>query len=281
MTAKNFDAAFKRVLVYEGGKVDDPRDPGGRTNLGVTQRVYDAWRRRQGKSVQDVYKITLVEAKAIYRVQYWDAVRGDQLPDGVDLVVYDGSVNSGPKQSIKWLQAALCAKGASIPVDGEIGQVTLDAAANNTDDDLLIAEISARRLGFLKRLKTWKTFGKGWGTRVANVTKAGQALASGSVGPKPVSVTADGGHQKAMADDLKTPMLSMPAAASATTGSATLAGVSDAVNGAAGQVQVVADASETLKYVFIALTVIGVLLTLYVALKIRKSDKARDAEARG
>lgn len=173
--------ALARILVYEGGKVDDPRDPGGRTNRGVTQRVYDAYRRRQGLKTQDVYRIQAGEVAAIYDGQYWDKIRGDDLPGGVDLVVFDGAVNSGPVQAVKWLQRAL-----GVKVDGVAGSITLQATRDHPDHDRLVADICVRRMAFLKALNTWRDFGAGWTKRVTNVKAAGQAMASGSVGPQPV-----------------------------------------------------------------------------------------------
>ena len=103
----NFPKALPRILVYEGGKVDDPRDPGGRTNKGITQTTFNAWCREQGLPQVDVYTITNDEVASIYKYKFWDVVRGDDLPCGLDLVVFDGAVNSGPGQSGKWLQRAL------------------------------------------------------------------------------------------------------------------------------------------------------------------------------
>lgn len=284
MAAKNWPAANKRVRAYEGGNVDDPRDPGGRTSRGITQGVYTAWRRRNGHAARDVFLATEKEVSAIYKQQYWDAVQGDELPGGVDLVLYDGAVNSGPKQSIKWLQAALNAKrkgGVSLAVDGVLGNVTLDSVEDNPDHDLLIGEIAARRMGFLKRLKTWKHFGKGWSPRVSNVMKAGQALATGSVGPAPdVAVPAKGGNAKAEAGSLKAPLISVQTGAGASGTGVTLSTVNELVSGAAGQVQAVADVSETLRWIFIALTIVGIGISAYAAWRAMRLRRAVDGEAR-
>lgn len=283
MTAKNFAAANKRVRVYEGGNVDDPKDPGGRTSRGITQRVYDAYRKSKGLDPRDVFKASETEVNEIYRRQYWDAVKGDQLPSGVDLVVYDGAVNSGPKQSIKWLQAALNARMPEAPpciVDGALGLVTMEALAADNDHDLLIAEICARRLGFLKRLATWGRFGKGWQARVTNVMKAGQALATGSVGPAPVEVAEVGGGAKALETAIARPAISAGAGTATSGAGITLAGVSDAVNQAAGQASVLSDVSETLKWFFIVLTVFGILITLSAVYSNYRARHALTADAR-
>lgn len=197
---RGFDRALPHVLIHEGGKVDHPKDPGGRTNKGITQRVYNAWRAKSNLPIRDVYSIDQMEVEAIYRFQYWDAVMGDALPEGVGYVVFDGAVNSGPKQSIKWLQRALGSLYTG-KIDGVMGTVTLQAVKACEDHDELIARIIDRRESFLKALKTWSTFGKGWSRRIAQVEQTGQAWASGSVGPEPTYV---GGAEKATIDDAKT-----------------------------------------------------------------------------
>lgn len=174
MAVDGFARALPRVLAYEGGKVDDPRDPGGRTNQGVTQVVYTAWRTRKKQPARDVYLMTDSERDAIYRAQYWDAVQGDKLPAGVDFVVFDGAVNSGPKQSIKWLQRAL-----GVEADGVLGTVTLAAVEGVIDHDALVGDIVDRREAFLRALKTFKTYSRGWLSRTANVRKLGMLWATG------------------------------------------------------------------------------------------------------
>lgn len=170
----NYAACHNIVKRWEGGKVDHPADPGGRTAYGITQRVYDGYRKRLSKPVNDVYRITVEEMAAIYKPQYWDAVRGDDLPRGLDLAVYDFSVNSGPTRAAKYLQEALrkVLKDTELKVDGAVGEATLGAckralASGRIDD--VINVIFDMRLAFLKRLDTWATFGKGWSNRLNDV----------------------------------------------------------------------------------------------------------------
>lgn len=242
MTA--YTDALARVLVHEGGKVDDPRDPGGRTNQGVIQRVYNAWRERKGLATRDVYLMTNAERDDIYRAQYWDAIKGDKLPVGVSYVVFDGAVNSGPKQSIKWLQRAL-----GIAADGVIGEVTMAALANDADNDKLIAAIADRRLAFLKALKTFPRFGKGWVRRVDGVLAAGQAMASGSIAPP--AHFFEGGNAKANIDDAKKPLPKGAADAAAGGG----AGVGLALGGIKDQLEPYTSASR-----YIEMAVIGLII---------------------
>lgn len=169
----NLEIALGRVLAHEGGYVNHPADPGGATNRGVTQRVYDAYRKRQGEAPRSVRAITADEVADIYKRQYWDAVKGDDLPSGLDYAVFDYAVNSGPGRAIKDLQREL-----GVAVDGQIGNVTL-AAAKSADVFDLIERLCARRMRFLKSLRHWGTFGKGWTSRVNEVIDGAVAMASG------------------------------------------------------------------------------------------------------
>jgi len=159
---ENFDECFKNMLVSEGGYVDHPQDPGGRTNLGVTQRVWEEW---MGRPVteKEMRALTPIMVKPLYKRKYWDAVRADDLMAGVDYCVFDVAVNSGPGRAIKFLQSAV-----GVTVDGGFGSNTL-AAVNEQDPAKLIAKYSDTRLQFLKSLRTWSTFGKGWERRVNEV----------------------------------------------------------------------------------------------------------------
>lgn len=191
MTVGNFDDALRLVLAHEGGYVNHPADPGGETNFGVTKAVYDAFRARKGLKARSVTAITKAEVGEIYRAQYWDAVRGDALPAGVDYAVFDYAVNSGPGRAVKDLQRAL-----GCMVDGVAGVATLAAVAD-ADDARLIGDLCDRRLRFLKNLRTWKTFGKGWGRRVAGVRQAALGMVRGDDVVSFISAPLSGGKPPA------------------------------------------------------------------------------------
>ena len=167
----NFDAALKAILHHEGGFSDHPQDPGGMTNLGVTKRVWEEW---VGHEVDEktMRGLTPEIVGPMYKVKYWDKIRGDDLPAGVDYCVFDAAVNSGPGRAVKWLQGCV-----GVDQDGGIGPKTLAAVAA-FDPKELVEDYAKRRLSFLMDLKTWPTFGKGWGRRVAEVqTSASSMLA--------------------------------------------------------------------------------------------------------
>ncbi|MGB8902004.1 MAG: glycosyl hydrolase 108 family protein [Methylocella sp.] len=94
MTAENFQACLAFTLKYEGGRSNDPRDPGGRTMEGVTQATYNAYRDKKALVRKDVFTIEAAERDEIYRNEYWDLVNGDVLRAGEDLCVFDFAVNS-------------------------------------------------------------------------------------------------------------------------------------------------------------------------------------------
>ncbi len=171
----SFESALSAVLRYEGGYSNHPDDPGGPTMKGIIQRVYDAYRRSKGQTTRSVKLLDDGELRDIYRTQYWDAVRADELPAGLDLLVFDGAVNSGPAQSAKWFQRALGVKD-----DGVIGDVTLQAARDCADKAGLIDKVCDRRLSMLRSLKTWPTFGKGWSARVADLRRLTKVLLAGA-----------------------------------------------------------------------------------------------------
>lgn len=157
---QNRDRVLRWMAVSEGGYVNHPKDPGGATNMGVTQNTYNAFRKASGLDIKSVRSITRVEADEIFAKQYMDTVRFDELPSGVDYAMADYSVNSGPSRAIKDLQRVL-----EVEPDGVIGKMTLSALAVR-DEEEVIVELCKRRMAFLRSLKTWKTFGKGWQARV-------------------------------------------------------------------------------------------------------------------
>ena len=163
MASTNFKPSLKLVLAHEGLFSDHPKDPGGATMKGVIQTVYDAYRLKKGLPLRSVRLITQAELEDIYGVQYWRTVHGDELPAGLDYAVFDYAVNSGPGRAVKDLQRCI-----GVKVDGVIGMGTLAAvkAAADLGEEKLIDDYCQRRLRFLKSLKTWSTFGKGWKRRV-------------------------------------------------------------------------------------------------------------------
>ncbi len=166
----NFEKALAYVLEHEGGYVNHPRDPGGATNKGVTQAVYDSYRKMRGRGQQSVKFITDEELRAIYKFQYWDKVQADHLPSGVDYAVFDFAVNSGVGRASKYLQAVV-----GVPQDGQIGARTIAAIDSPVR---VINALCDRRMGFLRNLKTFLTFGRGWTRRVQGVRAHALEMAS-------------------------------------------------------------------------------------------------------
>lgn len=165
----NFESALAAVLKHEGGFVNHPDDPGGMTNLGVTKKVWEEW---VGHNVDEkaMRALTPAQVAPMYKAKYWDKIRGDDLPEGVDYVVFDAAVNSGPGRAAKWLQACV-----GVDPDGGIGPKTLAAVAAFAPAELA-DDYSKRRLSFLMDLPHWGTFGKGWTRRVAEVQSTAASM---------------------------------------------------------------------------------------------------------
>lgn len=269
MTAQNYPNALRRVLVHEGGYVNHPADPGGETNKGVTIAVYRAYRQRKGLPLQSVRFITDPELNEIYRLQYWNKVRGDQLPAGVDYVVFDGAVNSGPSQSVKWLQRAL-----GCEPDGNMGEATMAALENCNDYEVLISRVCELRMGFLRALRTWGTFGVGWTRRVSAVKAEGLAMARNVTPPKVAQP--DQAAAKAKPEDIAEPSALAEVAGPATTATSPL---SAPVMDTANQLTMFSGISKYIAFVVIALLIIGLGITFYTLYRNSKAKKARNAEA--
>ena len=167
----SFPASLAHVLRSEGGYVNDPQDPGGATNKGITQHQYDLWRIAHGQPTRPVSAVDPNEIEAMYRKWYWAPVHADELPHGVDYCVFDCAVNSGPHRAAEWLQQA-----AGVRVDGAIGPVTI-AAVTAADPRRIINGICNERLAYLETLPTWGHFGRGWSVRVASVEQDARGMA--------------------------------------------------------------------------------------------------------
>ncbi len=152
----SFFKSLDMVLHHEGGFVDHPDDPGGATNKGITHKTYADFLDRPLEDVSELKNIPKEHVQKIYKSGYWDAVRGDELPAGVDFCVFDWAVNSGPRRAAKALQ-----KAAGATVDGAIGPMTV-AAVNAADAAQIIEDVTKEREEFYRSLRTFDTFGKGW-----------------------------------------------------------------------------------------------------------------------
>lgn len=186
MTDTRFELCLTQVLKHEGGYADHPADPGGATNMGITHKTLARWRNvspwwRLPKS--DVAALTRTEAARIYRAGCWNRCRAGDLPPGIDLAVFDYAVNSGPDRAVRTLQAVL-----GVAADGAVGPLTLGAAAR-ANAGAVIGTICDRRLGFLRGLSTFSTFGRGWTSRVAAIRAAALAAA-------PVSTQSNSGSKE-------------------------------------------------------------------------------------
>jgi lysozyme family protein len=167
MASENFEKCLETILHHEGGYVNHPKDPGGETNLGVTKRVWEEW-----GGTKDMRDLTPEDVAPLYKKNYWDRVKGDDLPSGLDLAVFDWAVNSGTGRAAKKLQSMI-----GTVADGGIGPNTLRILADYVEENGLektIDDYRDVRQAFYESLSTFDTFGKGWTRRneeTANLAK--------------------------------------------------------------------------------------------------------------
>ena len=168
----NFEQSLKMILHHEGLYVNHPSDPGGSTMRGVTQAVWEDWVDRP-VTEEEMKSLTVDDVTPIYKKNYWDRIKGDALPSGVDFAVFDLAVNGGTGRGAKMLQ-----KVVGVTQDGGIGPQTL-GAVSRVDPSDIIEQYAAAREAFYRRLKTFDTFGRGWlrrneETRLAALEMAGK-----------------------------------------------------------------------------------------------------------
>ncbi len=165
----NYKHALEVILHHEGGYVNHPKDPGGETNLGVTKRVYEEW-----GGTKDMKDLTVEDVAPIYEQNYWGRLKCDDLPNGLDLCVFDFGVNAGPGRAAKYLQTMI-----GTTADGGIGPNTLKAVANYVEEvglEKTIHNYQEARQGYYEKLTTFATFGRGWTRRVTETTQSANKL---------------------------------------------------------------------------------------------------------
>jgi lysozyme family protein len=170
---ENYEKALEMVFKHEGGYVNHKSDPGGCTNYGITIKTLRAFRGSKDVDCEDVKNLSRDEAMLIYRQNYWDKVKGDELPAGFDVAVFDFAVNAGIKRAIKTLQEVV-----KVDTDGIIGPKTL-AAVNEKGNILLLLAYHALRLAFYRKLKIYPVFKNGWERRVSTTFAVSKRLIVG------------------------------------------------------------------------------------------------------
>ena len=166
------------ILQEEGGFVDLPSDPGGATNFGITQKTLT---RARGVPVtrDDIRALTREEAIDIYHRFYWLPVKGDDLPSGIDLIMFDAAVMSGLRCAVALMQSVL-----AVETDGLLGPQTTSALLKCPHDQF-IDNFLDRRLAHYQALSHFALFGKGWTARIERIraTAHRRALAALPVNP--------------------------------------------------------------------------------------------------
>jgi lysozyme family protein len=159
-----FPTAFKFTLGREMGFSNDPNDPGGATNLGITQATLDDAHERISGLPLDVRDLTQDDQARIYQTMFWTPVAGDLVPNWAALALFDAGVNSGPATAVQWLQQAL-----GVNADGRLGNAT-QVALLKCDARATLREFHARRaanyMNEIARAPLENTFALGWSRRL-------------------------------------------------------------------------------------------------------------------
>lgn len=156
----NFDDTFNRLIGIEGAYVNNPSDPGGETNWGISKRSYPN---------VDIKNLTRDGAKKIYRTDFWDRIRADTLPGSVSYQLFDFAVNSGIDTAVRYLQRAI-----GVADDGHWGPHSQAVSASFSEGDMIML-LNAERLDYMTRLKNWPDASRGWARRIAKNLKYGAA----------------------------------------------------------------------------------------------------------
>lgn len=260
-----FSKCLGITLRHEGGLSDHKKDPGGLTQFGITIgrfRAYKGWQEPKTEDELQRQRRALVnisgpELEDIYRKGYWNLVKADDLPPGLDLTMFDFAVNSGPARAIKTLQ-----KIVGVTPDGQMGVFTISAVRKYSkyNTEPLLRQMYEARMGFLRNLSTWPDFGKGWKRRVDDILHRSIAMANGTnVSPAVVSEPTP----KANSADTKT--LAKPNAKEKAATAA--ASVGAAVTEAAQTLAPHATSLDVIKWLCIALAVVSAGIVLYRAFK--------------
>ncbi|QPC43482.1 glycoside hydrolase family 108 protein [Kaustia mangrovi] len=169
MARSTLSDALRLMFGHEGGYVNDPKDPGGPTKYGVTLATLAAHRGRK-VTAADVRNLTLSEARIIYRKSYWKQSGGDLLPRGLDYAVFDFGVHSGPATAVKVLQRLV-----GVSQDGIVGIQTVDAVRRYKGGlRELIDDYCNARLAYLRSLRGWRRYARGWTVRVTGIDPKGE-----------------------------------------------------------------------------------------------------------
>jgi lysozyme family protein len=247
---ENFEQSLKWVLQDEGGNNDDPRDRGGRTSRGITQREYDAWCHLNGRPFSDVWVATDEDIKTIYKDQYWNPYC-DFMPSGVDYVFFDISVNSGRTRAVQQFQKAL-----EINVDGMMGQITRQSILT-VDPSELINRVSDINRNYYKHLEQFPIYGKGWLHRADHRQQGALSLVHSLDYDKPVNDDPTGGQDD---QDPAKPKIKPEVASTAAAGSGGLAGMLDQFKETLEPYQ---HALSYVKYALLAIAVVGIGFAVY------------------
>lgn len=240
-----FEICHVITAKWEGGWSDHPSDPGGKTMYGITEARWHEYQDKLKVKRTPVRNVTLAQAFKFYRSEFWLACGADKLFPGVDLAVYDASVNSGVSRGRKWLLAS----------------------AGSNDHSETVKKICRARLSFMQSLKIWKTFGKGWGRRVADIEARGVAMALAAMGLSATQV-----REKALSESVASAKQANTAKKAATTSAAAASAPATAP---VVEPSTVTDATTI--WILVAIVAAGAVATVIFIAKKRAADARVEA----
>jgi len=168
----NWETCFNAVLESEGGTrlTVVPGDRGGQTYAGIARKPNPQW--EGWKDIDQGLTPKLSVVKSFYKSEFWDKIKGDELPNGLDYLIYDFAVNAGVKRSVKTLQSCL-----GLTEDGVIGNKTLTAANNEAN---VMEKFNSKKgefyLNIVANDPTQSKFIKGWLNRVEHSKSAALSM---------------------------------------------------------------------------------------------------------
>lgn len=240
-----FEICHAITAKWEGGWSDHPADPGGKTMYGITETRWHEYQDKLKVKRTPVRNVTKAQALAFYRSEFWLACGADKLFPGVDLAVHDGSVNSGVSRGRKWLLAS----------------------AGSNDHSETVKKICRARLSFMQSLAIWKTFGNGWGRRVADIEARGVAMALAAMGLSPSQVSGK----------IKTEAAKSAQQASSAKKAATTSATAASAPAAAPVVEPSTVTDATTVWILVVIVAAGALATVIFIAKKRAADARVEA----
>jgi lysozyme family protein len=187
MALENFERIMTAIFELEGGFSNDPRDPGGMTNLGVTAEAWAAWNKvpLSQTSTDEMKGLTQAQVLPFYRANYWNMIDGDALPSGIDAILMHFQVNAGGRKAAKELQAIVGATQDGMIGVQTLGMIKIYVSYISSGGMLgLIAALVRAQLTYYQSLAEFDIYGNGWVRRVQTMAELARSLVPAPMPPQ-------------------------------------------------------------------------------------------------